>query len=186
MLPSSDVIPVTEAPTGTIGDAQARVGALKDKYGGAPSSSSLPSSSPSPPARTTASSQPNPKPAARRAADAGEVILGGTEEDPDRGLLFGGARKVPPPPVASPPQASPSVATEVNEVTPAVTSGAVQGDVDLGDLEASLGDEGQEGVEEGGDDLDAIIEAARKEAEALGIGEEGVDEESSEDDIDLT
>lgn len=187
MLPSSDVIPVTEAPTGTIGDAQARVGALKDKYGGAPSSSSsFPSSSPSPPAPITASFQPNPKPAARRAGDAGEAILEGKEEDPDRGSLFGGARKVPPPPVASQPQASPSVATDVNEVTPAVASGALEGDVDLGDLEASLGDEGQEGVEEGGDDLDAIIEAARREAEALGIGEEGVDEESSEDDIDLT
>lgn len=82
--------------------------------------------------------------------------------------------------------------------------------LDLGDLESLLagsgipsiaGGEGQAQVEDDGDDLEAMIEAARKEAEALGglgggeIGAgavddegDGVDEEEEEDDddIDLT
>lgn len=179
---------MTEAPSGTIGDAQARVEALKAKFGGAPSSS--PSSS-RPPTATAASSPPNPKPATLRAGDAGEAKLEGVkeekEEEPDRGSLFG-TRKASPP-MASQSQALPSVvATDVAQVAPAPTPAAREGDIDLGDLEASLGDEGQAGGGDEEDDLDAIIEAARREAEALELGEEGgVDDgESSEEDIDLT
>lgn len=57
-------------------------------------------------------------------------------------------------------------------------------DLGLGDLEATL--DGSAGDDS--DDLDAMIEAARREAEALGLGagKAGSDEESDEDDIDLT
>eukprot|EP00904_Undaria_pinnatifida_P001671 jgi/Undpi1/11504/HiC_scaffold_30.g13801.m1 len=57
-------------------------------------------------------------------------------------------------------------------------------DLGLGDLEATL----DGAAEDDCDDLDAMIEAARKEAAGLGLGGGGAgsDEESDEDDIDLT
>lgn len=58
-------------------------------------------------------------------------------------------------------------------------------DLGLGDLEATLGDGGGEAGDGGDGDLEALIEAARIEADALGLEKGGYDDESEED-IDLT
>lgn len=58
-------------------------------------------------------------------------------------------------------------------------------DLGLGDLEATLGGGGGEAGGGDDDDLEAMIEAARIEADALGLDKGDYDDESEED-IDLT
>ncbi|CAM9310230.1 unnamed protein product [Laminaria digitata] len=205
-----DAIPARETPSGTIGDAQARVGALQEKYGSGsrtaagarpapPPSSASPLPAPPTAASSSSLSPPNPKPTAKntptksrppRAAAAAAPLDG--DDDLAKDSLFGGARKASPPLAPAAAVEKGGSAEEQEGLSTAVGQkgyheepGEADVDLGLGDLEATL----EEGAGDDSDDLEAMIEAARREAEALGMGEgeaAGSDEESDEDDIDLT
>lgn len=179
-------------PAGTIGDVKARVGALKAKHG----------ASASPPVTTCNPSNlshqwtPTSLPpvvensASYAAEELGDTSLGdGGMADKAKADLFGGMSAAVPAARKevgnfSAITASPSGIPEGEEQAEPVNDAII--DLDLSDLEASLAQ--VEGAGEG-NDLDAIIEAAKKEAESLQVegqtvGPEDVDED--EDDIDLT
>ena len=191
-----EVIVASGAPSGTIGDARARLGALKEKYGGADSSStespitaplsSSTSTLPAPPLPTALASTPKQSESASLLGSGTPPLQAG-DDDQRRNTLFFGARGRPPGGKRSTVEAVAGASTELDS-RGGKDQEANEGDVDLGlsDLEASL-----RGVGDGeDDDLEALIEAARIEAEAFGLKEKGTerDEESGEedDDIDLT
>ena len=175
----------------------------------------MPSASSAPHPSTTASSlsPPAPEPTAKFTPTNSQPLgvatsapIQGNTDDLAKDSLFGGARK------ASPPLA-PTTALEVGQALEERSGlptavprrgyheevyheevyheeiyheepGEADVDLGLGDLEATL----DGAAEDDCDDLDAMIEAARKEAAGLGLGggDAGSDEESDEDDIDLT
>lgn len=171
----------------------------------------MPPASSGPPATNTtassSSSPPDPERTAKhtptKSRPLGAAAAAPLEGDGDlaKDSLFGGARKasppLPPATEAAEEQAGPSTAVSqqgyheevyheeiYHEEVYHEEPGEADVDLGLGDLEATL----EGGAGDDCDDLDAMIEAARKEAEALGLGggNAGSDEESDEDDIDLT
>lgn len=242
-------------PSGTIGDVQARVGALKAKHGATTSSpTSLPPSTSTAHAEQHPALNPSdgvspfsspplplaPSGATRAATAANPTVPGnkistpevgrvggggGGNDDAVKDALFGGASlssSAPSSTANGKQKTSSGVGYSIPEGARGASSsqggyadvpgnggvgeGGGENDIDLGDLEASLGQDTGGGDDDGDYDLEAMIEAARREAAALGLGgggggrgsgerggvqgvggyDEDNAEEDEEDDIDLT